>query len=559
MFTSPTWLMAAIPALLLAWGLLAWANSRRRAISAAWGLEQTFARISEDGATRRRWAAALRLSALAMIILSLAGPRWGVELFETRTSSRQVVVAIDLSLSMRATDVKPSRLERAKTALSLLLSQLQGDRVGVIAFAGDAQVFCPLTADVEAAKEILSGLEVGEIPVPGTAIGIAIRLAGAMIGRYPGQKSVVLLTDGEDHGTDPVAAAREAGASGARLYTVGIGTPEGEPIPLETGGYKKNREGTTVISRLGESVLAEAAQATGGSYYRSSPGGDEITDIVAKIKNADPVRGLSGSAMRWRNRYAWPLTLAFFLLLAEMGLPLLMPLRSPAAVVSVLILLMISSATPTRAAFGDATLRDANREYEEGNFEQSLPLYGQASGQKPNDPRPVFNAGNALYRLDRTSDAAGAFASIADRRDASPPLKSAALYNLGNSLYRNGDYAGAADAYRRTLSLQPEDPDARRNLVVALNRMKVPPKKKKEKKNDQQKNPPPKDQDQKQNGGGNSAGQSQPRPQDTMSREDADRVMRAVAEREKSARQQAAQSPAYGHKPKPPVSSKEDW
>jgi Ca-activated chloride channel family protein len=564
MFGAPLWLAAAVPGLAAAWALLAWADARRRGVARALGNERTLARVTEDAALRRRWSTGLRLAALALLFLALAGPRWGVDLIETRGSARQVVVAVDTSLSMRATDVHPSRLDRAKSSLSLLLDQLKGDRVGVVAFAGDAQVICPLTADVDAAKEILSSLEVGAVPVPGTAIGTAIRVSAAMIGRYPGAKTVVLLTDGEDHGSDPVAAAREAAANGVRLYAIGIGTPEGEPIPLEGGGYKKDKHGTTVVSRLGEKALSDAAAATGGAYYRTSPGEDEISDIVAKVKAGDPARGLTGTTTRWRNRYAWPLSLAFLLILLEMALPLLPVVRPSAKVPAAVLLLLAAAAAPARAALAEGVLRDANKKYGDEKYDDALELYGQASARRPTDPRPVFNAGDALYRLDRDTDAAGAFDSVAGNRATPDRLRAAALYNLGNARYRTNDYKAAADAYRRALALDPADGDARKNLVVALNHSKLPPPDKNKKKKSDEKEPKPEDQkdkkdpDKDKNSGGG-GGQTKQRPQDSMTREDAERVMRAVAEREKAARQQAGPAPSYGRKPPPRTPVDEDW
>ncbi|HXS99409.1 MAG TPA: VWA domain-containing protein [Elusimicrobiota bacterium] len=583
MFRSPWWLAAAVPILAAAWGLLAWGAARRRRVGAALGRETSLSRSTEDAGARRSWACALRLGAVAAILLALAGPQWGIDLVETRGAARQVVVAVDVSLSMQTPDVSPSRLERAKASLSLLLDQLKGDRVGVVAFAGDAQVICPLTSDVDAAKELLGALEVGAVPTPGTSIGGALRLATAMIGRYPGSKSVVLLTDGEDHKSDPLGAAQEAAASGVRVFTVGIGSPEGEPIPLEGGGYKKDLHGTTVVSRLGEGTLETIAKTAGGAYFRSSPGEDEITDIAARIKEGEGAKGLTGTAARWRDRYAWPLGAAFLLLLIELGLGFAPVRRAPkpaspasskpaAAAVSVsaaALLLFCGSALllfcgAAGAATFEGRLRDANKTYADKDYESALEQYGDASGQRPNDPRPVFNAGDALYRLDRATDAAGAFGSIAVRREAPAALRAAALYNLGNSRYQLGDYAGAAEAYRGALSLSPGDADARRNLVIALNRKKnPPPPKKKNGPNQQDKNnPPPPDQqkDKNQGGGGGGAGPTKTRPQDTLTKDDAERVMRAVAEREKAERKQAPPEAAYGRKPPPPKPpTEEDW
>ncbi len=559
MFRAPLWLAAAVPALAAAWALLAWGAARRRGVARALGRPESLARSAEEAAGRRRLAGLLRLATLALLFVALAGPQWGVELVRTVGDARQVVVAVDVSLSMQAQDVAPSRLERAKDSLSTLLDQLRGDRVGVVAFAGDAQVVCPITYDVDAAKELLGALTVGAVPTPGTAIGTALRTAAAMIGRYPGTKTVVLLTDGEDHGTDPLGAAREAAASGVRVFTVGIGTPEGEPIPMAGGGYKKDARGRTVVSRLGESDLQQIARITGGAYYRSSPGEDEISAIAAKIKAGNPARGLQGTARRWRDRYAWPLALAFLLSLAEMALPLL---PRGAGKASLVLLLLAGASARADAAFFGASLRDGNKKYAGGRYEDALQSYGEASAARPSDPRPVFNAGDALYRLDRDSEAAGAFAAVAGREAQPRPLRAAAFYNAGNARYRAGDYAAAADAYRRSLILSPRDLDARRNLVLALRSQVHPPPKKKpdQKKQDQKKkNGGSRDQD-KASGGGGRTPPPKTRPQDSLSREDAERVLRAVAEREKAARQ-AAGNPFQSNGTRAPSRAPggEDW
>ncbi|NNN07504.1 MAG: VWA domain-containing protein [Elusimicrobia bacterium] len=580
MLRDPLWLAFAVPALAAAWALLAWAAARRRAVAAALGRAATLSRVAGDAAARRRLAGGLRLSALALLFLALAGPQWGVELVKTSASARQVVVAVDVSLSMRTPDVKPSRLERAKASLSLLLDQLRGARVGVVAFAGDAQVVCPLTSDIAAAKELLGALDVGAVPVPGTAIGAALRVAGQMLGKYPGASSVVLLTDGEDHHSDPVGAARELAAQGVHVYTIGIGTAEGEPIPLNGGGYKKDAHGATVVSRLGEDALSQIAKLTGGAYYRTSAGEDEVADIASRLNASQSAHGLGGTATRWQDRYRWPLALAFVLLLAELLLPLLAEprpapasgtraaaqARAAAGTSAAVLLAALALAAPARAGMLSSPLRDANKKYDQGQYDDALALDSRASEDAPNDPRPVFNAGDALYRLDRDSDAAGAFASVASRRDAQAPLRAAALYNLGNSRYQAEDYPGAADAYRRALTIAPDDADARRNLVLAVLRSRNPPPKKKPQDKKQKPKPDPKpkpkpnqDKD-KSGGGGQKPPPTSPRPQDQMSREDADRVMRAVSEREKAVQKQAPPPTArYGNRPPPKTTSEEDW
>jgi Ca-activated chloride channel family protein len=556
MFRNPWYLLWLVPAVGAAAALHLWAARRRRELARSLGEPDTIARLvpPETGA-RRRLQAVLLLSGLTLVFAALAGPQWGVELVATRSDLRQVFIALDTSLSMTAEDVSPNRLEKAKRELAGLLDALKGERVGVIAFAGDAGILCPLTSDVEAAKQILAGVSVGSMPKPGTAVGTALRLAVGTLQRYPGGKAVVLLTDGEDHRSDPAGAAAAAAAAGVRIYAIGIGTPEGNPLPVkETGsgaltGYKKDRKGATVISRLAEKSLAELAAQTGGAYYRASPAEDEVLDIARRIQGLERSQGEAGASQQYRNRFLYPLAAAFLLLLAEFLVPLR---RAPAAAKALLLLCLL--APQGRAAGRESELRAGNRLYEKRRFEQSLQRYRAA--QRPGDARPEFNAGDALYRLEDFEEAARRFQGLAEDPKTPRELRAAAYYNLGGALVRKEDYAGAVAAYRRAVVLAPHDQDARENLAVALRLLKdPPPPKKKCDKPDQDKKDDKKDQ----KGGGGGGKDSQPpppapRPKDGMSKEDAARIMRSVAEKEKAAGQALQQ--ASPHK-RPPA--EEDW
>jgi Ca-activated chloride channel homolog len=556
------WLLAALPVLGGAWALAAWAAARRERVARALGRVETVRRCAEDASRARALRARLRLGALLCLLLALAGPRWGVELMETRSDARQVVVAVDVSLSMQAQDVKPSRLERAKGALSLLLDQLKGERVGVVAFAGEAQIVCPVTSDVEAAKQLLGALEPGAVAVPGTAVGSALRLGASMLGRYPGAKALVLITDGEDHGTDPLGAAAEAARAGVRVFAVGVGTPEGEPIPTGAPGeYKKDGKGATVITRLAEETLSKAAESAGGAYYRSTPGEEEIGDIVARIKGEEGAAGLTGTANRWKDRASWPLSLAFLLLLAELLVPLA-PGRlpkasgsgasSPYGSVAAALALLALLAGPAGAATAEGELRAGNRLYEKERYAEALERYGRSARRRPKDARPLFNAGAALYRSERWDDASQAWASVAGRKDAKRAVRADALYNLGGARYQARDYAGAAEAYRAALALEPGDADARHNLAVALKHLKDPPPPQQDKKGGGKDDP-----DKPKPESGPQSQPSDPRKRDQLTREEAEQVMRAVAEREKAAQKNAPPLPQGGGKDR--QKGREDW
>lgn len=566
MFRHPYALLALPLALALAWGAHALGARRRRTLTDALGDSATLRRLLRPEAEgRRRLQLWLRLGALAMLCLALAGPQWGVELVETHSQAQEVVIAVDVSLSMLAEDVRPNRLARAKEELALLIDELKGGRVGVLAFAGEPVVVCPLTTDAAAAKQLLRALEPGSAPVPGTGIGKALRRGTQMLARYPGARSLVLLTDGEDHHTDPLGGAELAAGEGVRVFTIGIGTPEGEPIPLKDAsgamsGYKKDKSGRAVVSRLGEKDLAAIAERTGGAYFRSTPGASEATEIAKRVAGGASTEEAAGATRRYKDRFMVPLALAFLLLLLEWILPEASAAPAaprPAAAALGALLLLLLPAAPARAGV-ESSLRRGNKHYESERYTEALQSYMEAGRGAPRDARPAFNAGDALFKLEQFDKAADAFKAVAES-GGSPQQRAAAYYNLGDALYKKEDYKGAVEAFRRAVALAPGDADARNNLAVALRKLKNPPPPKKQKQDDKkQPPPPPKPEDQKGGGGGGDQGQQPPpptktRPQDQLTKEDAERIMRAVNEREKASPKKLERNRGQ----KPPT--EEDW
>ncbi|MFA6004248.1 MAG: VWA domain-containing protein [Elusimicrobiota bacterium] len=560
MFRNPIYLLWMLPAASAVFLLHFWADARRRKITARLGDPATIARLVPEGAAQsRRIQTWLQTAATALLFAALAGPQWGVELTTTRSDARQVFIAVDTSLSMTAEDVPPSRLEKAKRELSLLLDSLPGDRVGVIAFAGNAGILCPLTTDIAAAKQILASLSVGSIPEPGTAIGSAVRLAASVLQRYPGGKALVLLTDGEDHHTDPLGAAAEAAAAGVRIYAIGIGTPEGNPLPIKEDGsgaltgYKKDRKGQTVISRLGEKSLMDMAASAGGAYWRASPSEDEIAEIAHQIENLEKSQGVSGTANQYKNRFIFPLAAALLLLLADLLVPWSQSRRLKSAPTTLLLLLLLCLPGSARAASRESALRSGNKLYGERRYQEALGRYRDA--RRPADPRPEFNAGDALYRLEDYDSAAQGFQRLGEDPRLPDATRSHAFYNLGNALVQKQDYAGAVAAFRKAVILSPSDPDARHNLAVALRMLQDPPPPKK-----QCDKPKPKPDDKDKNNDPQKPGQPPPpasRPQDRMSKDDAERIMRSVAEKEKTDKKQP-----HNLVPRPQQKSRpneEDW
>jgi len=305
-----------------------WLRRRRLKILQILGDPSTIRRMSPAGLSRRRrWASLLRLSGLMCLVLALAGPLIGSKLVEFKQKGLDIFIAIDCSLSMQAEDLKPSRMAHAKLIMGQLIERLAGSRIGIIAFAGQAYVECPLTVDENAAKDVLDTVDVGIVPIPGTVIGDTIRTAIKGLKAGEGQNRVlVMLTDGEDHHSDPETAAKDAAKVGLKIYPIGIGTPDGEPIPIfddqgHRTGYKRDKKGEVVLSKLDESTLIAIAHTTGGQYFRASPAGDEVDELSRTLDQLQQGDQKTRLFNRFENRYQWPLALGLILLLASLAIP----------------------------------------------------------------------------------------------------------------------------------------------------------------------------------------------------------------------------------------------
>jgi len=271
--------------------------------------------------------ATLVLLALLFLVIALARPQIGTRLEEVKREGIDLLVAVDVSLSMNAKDIPPSRLQKAKHEVASLLKQLRGDRIGIIAFAGDAFLQCPFTLDYGAAKLFLDALEPGIIPYPGTAIDRAISLAlSSFESTERKYKVLVLITDGENHGGDLKPLVDQAEREGVVIYTVGIGSPEGVPIPVYDNqgreiGFKKDRQGKVVTTKLDELSLEKIALQTGGKYYRASGGEQELEKIYGDISKMEKKELGSVRYTQFEDRYQYFLAFGIALLLLEIIIP----------------------------------------------------------------------------------------------------------------------------------------------------------------------------------------------------------------------------------------------
>jgi Ca-activated chloride channel family protein len=437
---------------------------RRKKILARFASVKGLETIAAEARGNRRWLkAVLFLCAMGFMALSLSGPRYGYRWQEVERKGVDIIIALDCSKSMLAQDIKPTRLDRAKRKIYDLLTLLQGDRVGLVAFAGTAFLQCPLTLDYEAFYIFLSSLTPDFLPIGGTDISGAVSTAAA--GFDPesnSEKAVILITDGENTGPDdPVEAATAAQKAGVKLFCIGVGGEEGVPVPDGQGGFKKDENGRIAVTKLDENLLKKMAVITGGTYVRSVTG-----DMDLNVIYTDEIRGKmekttleSGKKQVWEDRYQWPLAIAILLLMIEIFLPT----RRTAAVL--IIGLAFCFAAPP--VYADA-FRDGVSAYEKGEYEKAKDLFIKAQLDDPDNPAISYNLGAAYYKMEEYDSAALNFQAALNTEENA--LKQKSLYNLGNARFRQQKYEEAIKHYEDALTvaetaLHTDDIQARQNIA----------------------------------------------------------------------------------------------
>jgi len=496
---------------------------------------------------------ALMLLSLSCLLLALANPQVGTRLEEVKREGIDLFVALDVSLSMKSEDIRPSRLEKAKRDVSELLRKLSGDRVGMIVFAGDAYVQFPLTADYAAADLFLSAIDVDAVPIPGTMIGNAINVALKSFSKdAPTQKAIVIVSDGENTEGNVMGAVEDAKKASVRLYSVGMGTPEGGPIPVynqagDRVDYKRDQSGSIVLSKLDETMLRQIAAATGGSYHRATSGGNEIDDIFKELASLEKVEFGTKQITGFETRYQYPLGFALLLLFADLLLSerrgkLAARFKKFLPVASVIVLGVCLSSTAAAQTLR-SHVSEGNRLYGKGNYTDAEVEYKKALEKNPNSKEAQCNLGNSYYKQQRFDEAMREYgaSSIAVK---SPEDRSAMYYNIGNSLYRTNKFQEAVDAYKQSLRLNPNDDDTRYNLQMAREKLKEQQQQKQqnkdqkqEKKQDQKQDQQQSQQNQQQKQQQEQAKQDQTRSQvqkkNQMPKQEADRILDAMRNNEK--------------------------
>jgi Ca-activated chloride channel family protein len=503
-FAHPGWLLAgacACGALIWTWRSV---DARQRRALEQFVAPQLRAELTGSLSRARVLARrALYASAVALLFAALAEPQAGFHWEPVTRRGNDIIFAVDTSRSMLTPDVKPNRLTRAKLAIDDFVSRLDGDAVGLVAFAGSAFLQSPITLDYGAFRESLAALDTHIIPRGGTDITSAIQAAQAGFkGRAGSDKILILVTDGEDLEGDSLTAAKAAARQdGMKIYTVGVGSANGDLIPLpadEGGGFLKDTAGRLVKSRLDESALKSLAAATGGMYVplgSTNQGLDTLYDAaIAPLAKHD----LSSKAQKvYNQRFQWPLGASLALLMASLlvgtrrrtrwATSRVRPSPPPVAgarpwarhaLPAVAVASAMGSLIPIHAAH--ASVSGAASAYARGDFAKAAQEYSAAVKKDPAQPILQFDAGTAAYRAGEFAQAAQAFQASVDAKQSGSGQRLAeqgdAYYNLGNTLYREGQQTSKSDAtatiktwtqavkvYDAALQLHADDPDTKFN------------------------------------------------------------------------------------------------
>lgn len=443
---------------------------------------------------RRRWKHGVVLVAFLFLVIALARPQWDYEWEEVEAQGRDVVFALDTSRSMLATDIQPDRMTRAKLAVLDLIEKLDGDRVGLVAFAGSAFLTCPLTLDYDAFRQTLQALDTDAVGRGGTDLAGAIAEAEAAFSDGEGEKIVILLTDGEDLEARGLAQARAASDAGVRLFTVGVGSAEGTFVPAANapGEVIRDASGNPVISRLDEGTLQAIAQTAGGFYTPLGVTGEGLQRVYEEgLEGIEQTQGEASLRQIPIERFAWPLGFAIALLMIE---PFIGNRRRPGKKSSAgrlmilpwLLTFLLAGSLLAPEEASAASPREAAERLQAGEFDEAVTLYEELVESNPEDPRLRYNLGRA--QID-----AGLYEQATVTLEETIPLADLELqrdiyYNLGWLAWRRGEevrennqklarerWEEARTHFATVTEIAPEDTEAMHNSELLTRKLAALP------------------------------------------------------------------------------------
>jgi len=477
-------------------------------------------------------------AALALLILMLARPQMGTKISHEKRTGIETIIALDISNSMRAEDIVPSRLDRSKMMIENLVDHFTNDKIGLIVFAGDAFVQLPITSDYVSAKMFLSSIDPSMMATQGTDIAAAIDMATNSFTQEEGiGKAIIVITDGEDHEGGALQAAEAARKKGMCVFVLGVGSAQGAPIPIPgTGDYMKDNTGNTVMSALNEDMCRQVAQAGGGAYIHVENNSaaqqrlDNELDKLAKKETSTTVYS------DYDEQFQAFGILALLLLVLEICIldrrnPLLKRISFFGTRKSVVTLFLLMVSVSTFAQTDRQYLRQGNKQFNAGDYANAEVSYRKAIEKNPRNPQAIYNLGNALMAQKKDSASIEQFQKAA-KLETNPLRKYQSFHNIGVICQSHKMYGEAIEAYKSALRLNPDDDETRYNLVLCKHQKQKQDQKKQDQqqnKNDQKKDD--KKEQQQQDQKKQDKQQEKPKPQ--MSKDNAEQLLNAAMQQEK--------------------------
>ena len=513
------------------------------------------AKLMPDASAKRRWIkfGALQL-ALVMLILMVARPQMGTKVSNEKRNGIECIIAMDISNSMLAEDVAPSRLDRSKMIVENLVDKFSNDKIGLIVFAGDAFVQLPITSDYVSAKMFLSNIDPSMIATQGTDLAGAITMARHSFTQDTEVgKAIVIITDGEDHEGGALEAARAAKDAGMRVYVLGVGSTQGAPISLRgTGDYMMDNTGNTVMSALNEQMCREVAQAGAGAFIHVENNSRAQDQLDAELDKLSKKEIDSTVYSDFDEQFIAFGILALLLLVLEVCIlesknPLLKRVslfkrsNKSQLVMRLLMLLLIPqfSIFVCEAQTDRQYIRQGNKLYRAGDFDKAEVSYRKALEKNERNPQAHYNLGNALLAQHKDSAAIEQFQEAA-KIETDPLLKSQSFHNIGVVCQQHKMFGEAIDAYKQSLRLNPHDDETRYNLQLCKHQLKKQQQDNKDQQNkqdqdkkDQDKKDQQKQDRQKQDQQQQDKQKQQQQQQPEMSKENAEQLLNAAMQQEK--------------------------
>ncbi len=488
----------------------------------------------------------LLLGALALLIVVLARPQFGNKISHEKRTGIETIICMDISNSMLAEDVAPSRLDRSKMMVENLVDHFTNDKIGLIVFAGDAFVQLPITSDYVSAKMFLSSITPAMIATQGTDIAAAINMASHSFTQEENiGKAIIVITDGEDHEGGALEAAKDAKEKGMNTYVLGVGSPNGAPIPTGNGDYMKDNAGQTVMSALNEQMCRQLADAGSGAYIHVENNSNAQEQLDNELDKLSKKETSSTIYSDFDEQFQAVAIIVLLLLILEVCI---LEIKNPTLkrvslfkrskkVATIVLLLLV--ATGVQAQSDRQMIRQGNKQYRKGNVAEAEVSYRKAVERIERNPQANYNLGNSLMAQRKDSLAISQLEKAA-KLETNPQRRAQAYHNMGVICQQHRMFGEAIEAYKEALRNNPTDHETRYNLELCKRQQKDQQQdqnqqnqqnkdnKDKQDKQDQQKQEQQKQDQQK---------QDQQQQKQQMSKENAEQLLNAAMQEEKQSQE----------------------